>query len=246
MVSIKRWKKAQEKEIDGWIEEVTVEDEFLEIKNKYTALLKDFAEKSHYHWNWKVLDLGCGPTCISRLLPKAQKIGIDPLADRFGIEGKVIDGVRVRLARGEEIPFKDSEFNLVICRNVLDHVQSPLKVVKETHRVLKAKGYFILSCYTYNPFIKFVKSFSEMLPQIKNIAHPFTFTPSDLEKLASGRFIVERKTDVHIGYHPNDYGKINEKKSKWNFLQKLMIFINFKIFKEKWFVKEYCLVLKKK
>lgn len=245
-IGLGRWNDAQDKEIDGWIKEVTVEDEWQEIKNKYTLLLKNFSKDVNFKNNWKILDLGCGPTCISRLLPPADKIGIDPLADRFGINGRVVDGVKVCLARGEALPFKEKKFDLVICRNVLDHAQSPLQIINEVNRVLKSKGFFILSCYTYNPFIKIVKNFSQVIPNIKNIAHPFTFTPLDLEKLVSKLFVIKKKVDIHVGYHPNDYGKINEKKVRLTQLQNLVLFINRMIFSEKWFLKEYCLICKKR
>lgn len=245
-IGLGRWNDAQDKEIDGWIKEVTVEDEWQEIKNKYAALLENFSKGTHFSHNWKVLDLGCGPTCISRLLPPADKIGIDPLADKFGIAGKVVGDVKVCLARGEDIPFKEKKFDLVICRNVLDHSQSPLTVIREVNRVLKNGGYFILSCYVHNSFIKTVKRFSERLPHFKNVAHPHTFTPFELEKLVSKLFVIEKKVDIHVGYHPNDYGKINEKKGKLSLLQNFILLINRLIFSEKWFLKEYCLICKKR
>ena len=43
-------------------------------------------------------------------------------------------------ADGESLPFKDSEFDYVICCQVLEHVDDPYKFVKELSRVAK-KGY---------------------------------------------------------------------------------------------------------
>ncbi|WP_428329542.1 class I SAM-dependent methyltransferase [Mucilaginibacter sp.] len=40
-------------------------------------------------------------------------------------------------ADGEDLPFKDQEFDYVICRHVLEHVDDPIKFVKEQARVAK-------------------------------------------------------------------------------------------------------------
>ena len=40
-------------------------------------------------------------------------------------------------ADGEHLPFKDHEFDYVICRHVLEHVEDPIQFVKEQARVAK-------------------------------------------------------------------------------------------------------------
>jgi len=40
-------------------------------------------------------------------------------------------------ADGEHLPFKDKEFDYVICRHVLEHVEDPIQFVKEQARVAK-------------------------------------------------------------------------------------------------------------
>jgi SAM-dependent methyltransferase len=49
------------------------------------------------------------------------------------------------LARGEQLPFKENMFDLVICTQVLQYVADPKLVMLEVHRVLKQNGYLILS-----------------------------------------------------------------------------------------------------
>lgn len=44
----------------------------------------------------------------------------------------------------QAIPFSDSQFDVVICNHVLEHVDSDYKAMQEIHRVLKPGGFAIL------------------------------------------------------------------------------------------------------
>jgi SAM-dependent methyltransferase len=50
---------------------------------------------------------------------------------------KVLKNQKFLQADGENLPFKDHEFDYVICRHVLEHVDNPIKFVKEQARVAK-------------------------------------------------------------------------------------------------------------
>ncbi len=53
---------------------------------------------------------------------------------------KVLKNQKFLQADGEHLPFKDQEFDYVICRHVLEHVDNPIQFVKEQARVAK-RGY---------------------------------------------------------------------------------------------------------
>lgn len=242
----KRWLQAQKAEYHDWKDNKIRGLELKEIEKKYQSFLKKISSEIGVNRNWKVLDLGCGPTCISRFLPSAQKIGLDPLAGKLGLKGKLVAGVKILSGKAEKTPFDNNNFDLIICRNVIDHTENSQQTVFEASRVLIDKGYFILAVYVYPKPIAWLKILSEKIPFLKNIEHPFTFTIKSFKKLVDEYFVVQNEFVIHTGYHPNDYGKIDEKISRRTILQKLAIFINYKIFREKWFVKEYCLLLRKK
>jgi len=48
-------------------------------------------------------------------------------------------------ARGEQLPFSDEKFDLVICTQVLEYAPKPENLIAEIHRVLKPCGYLFLS-----------------------------------------------------------------------------------------------------
>ena len=76
----------------------------------------------------------------------AGKSNLDPRILNLEIkDGQGIDIV----GSVEDIPAKDSSFDFVITQEVLEHVESPLKGIKEIHRVLKPGGL----AYIQLPFI---------------------------------------------------------------------------------------------
>ncbi len=53
---------------------------------------------------------------------------------------KVYKNQKILKADGENLPFKDNEFDYVICNQVLEHVENPVKFLKEQSRVAR-RGY---------------------------------------------------------------------------------------------------------
>ncbi len=81
----------------------------------------------------RVLDIGSGGSSYHRFFPNRLSIDIDP-ARKPDI-----------VADAHNLPFKDGEFELVLCTEVLEHVKDPRKVIGEIGRVLKTGGQVILT-----------------------------------------------------------------------------------------------------
>lgn len=98
----------------------------------------------------KILDVGCGfggtLLTLAENLPDAQCVGIDmsdPLlelaqqaAEAQGLEQRVV----FEKADGQEIPYPDDSFDVVISTNVVHHVADPLAMLNEIERVLAPGG----------------------------------------------------------------------------------------------------------
>lgn len=244
-ISGKRWQKAQARELFNWKNfSGIVESETEEINIKYKTVLLKISQEIKFEKSWKVLDLGCGQTCISRFLPPAQKYGVDPLAKELKTSGRRMGGVLVKQGRGEELPFSDKMFDLVICRNVLDHTNIPVKVVKETRRVIKKHGYFILACYVHPKFIDFLKKVGEYSLLWKNIEHPFSFTTEELRSIFLGSFKILKEVIIFEGKNSTDYGKVCILEKDRSLINKTVLFLNKQVFKNNWFVREYLFLLR--
>lgn len=57
-----------------------------------------------------------------------------------------------RLARAEDLPFKDGELDLALVVRVLHHLPDPMPAFTEINRVLKKDGYFLLEFANYGHF----------------------------------------------------------------------------------------------
>lgn len=102
----------------------------------------------------RALEVGCGPYTNIRLIAKQVHIRdiycTDPLMDEYKtfpltwLTSMTKKG-RVHASSGvcEKIDFPDGYFDLVVCNNVLDHVQNAEQGLLEMARVLKPGGYFV-------------------------------------------------------------------------------------------------------
>jgi ubiquinone/menaquinone biosynthesis C-methylase UbiE len=107
----------------------------------------------------RVLDLGCGMGGLSTALALegALVTSMDYNPAYCGITR--LRGQRYDLslspvnAAGEALPFANGAFDVVICMDVLEHVQQPEKMLAEINRVLQPKGllYFTaINRYAFN------------------------------------------------------------------------------------------------
>lgn len=80
----------------------------------------------------KILDVGCGPRWVEEFLKENNKINY------IGIDTDYSPNIK---ASGDFLPFKNKTFDIVFCIDTL-HL---LEEKKELKRVLKNKGYLIIS-----------------------------------------------------------------------------------------------------
>jgi len=102
---------------------------------------------------WRVLDLGCGSGSSIDFFrardPSVQWVGLDVAdppqrASRTDAEFVTFNGVA--------IPFDDESFDLVYCKQVLEHVRYPVPLLAHVRRVLAPGGYFAGSTSQLEPF----------------------------------------------------------------------------------------------
>lgn len=148
----------------------------------------------------KALEVGCGPYTNIRLISKIKKIGeiycLDPLMNLYlsfklnwlsemAKKGKVF----THLGKGESLEFPDNSFDLVVCNNVLDHVQDTNACLAEIYRVLKPGGYFI--------FGQDLSNEEDIAKQRREdrgfVGHPIKLHDQTLDLLLDGLYEVRMK-----------------------------------------------------
>jgi ubiquinone/menaquinone biosynthesis C-methylase UbiE len=93
----------------------------------------------------RILDIGCGPRgSLEWANEAAERVGLDPLADRYRTLGASAHKMRYVCSGAESIPFPDGHFDVVCSFNSLDHVDDLDRVVGEICRVVKPGGLFLL------------------------------------------------------------------------------------------------------
>lgn len=135
-----------------------------------------------------ILDVGCASGWfLSELKEEFKK------ADAFGIDvyGKAIDygkkkykNVSLRKADAHKIPFQSNTFDIIVCCEVLEHVENPDQVIKEMKRVLGRNGVLVVEIDTGNWLFKLVWYFwTNLRKGVWRDAHIYLFNIEKLQKL---------------------------------------------------------------
>lgn len=114
----------------------------------------------------RLLEVGCGygMMLIHGLFSYSLDIyGIEPTKKTFDGRYEIsqillaendVASDRVRSGVGEQIPFDDATFDIVYSFQVLEHVQDPRQVLKESWRVLKPGGWLYCNAPNYRTFFE--------------------------------------------------------------------------------------------
>jgi SAM-dependent methyltransferase len=95
--------------------------------------LEEFLKR--YATDKPVLNLGAGGDIYGyrRFFPNVLMVDVDPLRKPDIV------------ADAHNLPFRDQEFEVVLCAEVLEHTRDPQQVISECYRVLKIGGQLILT-----------------------------------------------------------------------------------------------------
>ncbi|MFH1194508.1 MAG: class I SAM-dependent methyltransferase [bacterium] len=197
-----RWLFAQDYEKEWWSKRVEFID--FDFYKNYAADLLEFGEGYiKITKDTTILEIGSGAGgTLTFLTDSENRYAIDPLEYYYSTVIKFIDqrdkSVKYSTEKGENLPFPDKMFDLIIMDNVLDHCDNPLEVMNEIDRVIKKDGLIYFRQNTYHLWGKIVRYLMEIVTIDKG--HPHTFSKNDLKKLfiTSNFMIIKNK---RLGYY---------------------------------------------
>lgn len=148
----------------------------------------------------KVLDVGCASgwfiSEISKKYPKANYYGIDIYDKGINFARKNYPRIKFRVADAHRIPYQSNFFDLVVCTEVLEHVDVPKAVLLEIKRVLRKNGIAIIELDSGSWLFSLVWFlWRKGKGNVWKEAHLHSFNPQKLERvsLECGFKIINRK-----------------------------------------------------
>lgn len=184
-VSDKNFEIAQACQKQYWVQnwEKDVDRQRL-ARIRWERLITILRGQIHLSPDSHILDLGCGPCGIIGALDVGVRFGIDPLMDYYLSHFEMPRGVKWMKGIGEELPFENEYFDLVITMDTLDHVKNPETVLREARRVLKKDGTLFLTVNISKPLTRTIKNIHQKL-SISSPAELHFFTAKQIEQLLS-------------------------------------------------------------
>lgn len=163
-------------------------------KSRFEIEDRDILRSILSNFKGRVLNVGCGEF--------NKYLGFCPGDTHIGLDIEKTDIVDV-IGDAHLLPFKDENFDAVICNMVLEHVENPKDVLKEIYRVVKPGG----QCHINVPFLLSYHSRPEDFRRytkvgLKKEAEAVGF--KELEMYSSSgvmktfEYLLQREIDIHI------------------------------------------------
>lgn len=153
----------------------------------------------------KILDVGCASgwfiSQVNKKYPRSICFGIDIYKDAVHYAQNEYSKINFKVADAHRIPYERNSFNVVICTEVLEHVDNPKDVLLEIKRVLKKDGATIIELDSGSLLFSiawFV--WRQFKGKIWNDAHLHSFNVEKLEDLLkSCNFRIVQKKKFNFG-----------------------------------------------
>ena len=140
-----RWISAQRSEKNYWhARKEWINDDGLNKKFWEEMLQESYGLNYDFFKDKKILEIGCGPAGIIFSINNAkERVGLEPLDITHLLNSSWKKSV-IKNGSGENLPYSDKSFDIILCFNVLDHTINPSEVMNEIYRVLVENGEFLL------------------------------------------------------------------------------------------------------
>lgn len=126
-----------------------------------------------------VLDVGCGGgfTCefVAKRGARVSGVDLSPVSIETAAEHARANGLEIayQVSSAENLPFKQEQFDVVVCVDVLEHVSDLRRTLAEIQRVLKPGGIFLFDTInkTFKSKLIMIWLLERLLKQIPKGTH---------------------------------------------------------------------------
>jgi ubiquinone/menaquinone biosynthesis C-methylase UbiE len=156
----------------------------------------------------KHLDLGCGDGLTLRMIkPEGEVFGVD--LDPEMLEHAKSRGIKALKANAEDLSiFPDDSFDLITCLETLEHLKYPTLALAESYRVLKHRGFFVITTPNVNLIFRIMWALWARFGMGKYWGRsPHLFEYNLWNSTRYGLSLIERLRDV--GFRPEKTRKAN-------------------------------------
>lgn len=136
--------------------------------------------------DYTILDFGCGTGGIVKRIQAARRIGVEIGQSAAGIAR--LNGVEIYSVL-EDVPRKSVD--IAISFHAIEHVESPLNILKELKEVVKTGGKIRIVVPCETPISKYHRSWSKNLDR-----HLYTWTPLLFGNLAEYAGLQDIRTRI--------------------------------------------------
>jgi len=189
-----RWHASQKLSLQAWSNK-NLTDERERGERSLLPILQRYAKA--FPQDATVLEIGCGPVCIARLLPQKLKTYLDPMADDYRrmFPGKLPEEGEYLTAPAERIPKPADSYDLIICLNMISHALNPELVMNEIERLLKPGGKFILAIRTHSQLEARLHYMAiRMFPFLCSKTRPYYYTRTGIRRTLQRHFNIVDET----------------------------------------------------
>lgn len=188
-----RWQEAQRYEAGYWkkVAQRLAQDESRQLDwygwraERLRRLLREVGLDHLTDGEARVLEIGSGPVGVTAFYPGKRRVALDPLEGFYRSDPLLTElrdpEVEYREGVGEDLPFDDASFSLIIIENCIDHVSDVDAVMAEIARVVRDQGALFLTVNCRTSWGYWVH---RLLSRLRiDPGHPHTFTANRIQEL---------------------------------------------------------------
>lgn len=146
----------------------------------------------------KILDIGCASgwflSQIAKKYYQADCFGIDIYKNAIIYGKKHYRNLNLKHGDAHKLPYKNKSFDLVICTEVLEHVERPDIVLKEIRRILKPGGISLIEMDSGNLLFRLVWYWwNNICKGVWRDAHLHIFNSKKLEVMIDKELKIDKQ-----------------------------------------------------